>query len=322
MTGLMINQFAAPWVLALLPLPLLLLWLQQRRLAVPPTVLYSDLSVARGLPRSLRQTVLAMLPWTRALVLMLGIVALARPQLGTREFSVSSLGIDIAMVLDVSGSMQAQDLLPNRLEAAKAAAVQFVEGRKSDRVSVVVFGETAAVLCPPTLDLGAVQMFLRSIHDGMIRNNATAIGDGLALAVSKLKDSEAKSRVVVLLSDGENNAGRLEPMQAAEIARALGVRVYTISVGRPAGPPGSARAGFDTTDLRNIAQVTGGQYFHASNEEALRRVYAEIDQMERTEIETNETASYDERFMVFLLPALMLLGLELALRALFVGRLP
>jgi Ca-activated chloride channel family protein len=165
-------------------------------------------------------------------------------------------------------------------------------------------------------------MFLRSIHDGMIRNNATAIGDGLALAVSKLKDSEAKSRVVVLLSDGENNAGRLEPMQAAEIARALGVRVYTISVGRPAGPPGSARAGFDTTDLRNIAQVTGGQYFHASNEEALRRVYAEIDQMERTEIETNETASYDERFMVFLLPALMLLGLELALRALFVGRLP
>ena len=316
----MINHFAQPLLLLLLPLPVLFLLWRLWRGVRPPTTLYSDLSITAGLPVSLRQRINSVFPWTRALALCLGIVALARPQYGTVEFDVNSLGLDIALVIDVSGSMQQQDFLPNRLEAAKAAAAQFVSGRQSDRVSVVVFGDQAAVLCPPTLDMGAVTMFINSIRDGIIRNNATAIGDGLGLAVSKLKDSPAKERVVILLTDGENNAGKLDPVQTGQIAAALNVKVHSISVGRVQG--GRNNPGFDTSEIREISRVTGGLYFHASNEQALKKIYDEIDALEKVEIEVNETATYNERFMFFWFPALVLLALEFLLRGFWIGRLP
>lgn len=328
-----IYRFANPWFLLALPIPLMLLLLHLRRnRRAVPAVTYSDLSIARGLPRSPRQTLLAMMPWVRTLALCLGVIALARPQYGTTEFSVSSLGVDIAMVMDVSGSMQDTDFFPNRLEAAKRAAITFVENRKTDRVSVILFATSAAVLCPPTLDMGAVKLFIDSIHDGIIQNNSTAVGDGLALGVKQLSEKEdevdvAQSRVVVLLTDGESNSGKLSPLQAAEIAKSLGVRVYTIGMGGgTAGPGGTFRAprsgGYNEESLRQIADMTGGLFFSANNEKKLEQIYREIDQLERSRIETNQTTDYNEQFMLFWFPALALLGLEFLLKALLLGRLP
>lgn len=327
-----IYRFLNPWVLVALPLPFFLLaWQLGRQRGQTPSILYSDLSVARGLPRSMRQRLLGIFPWTRTIALCLGIVALARPQFGTIEYNVSSLGVDIALVLDVSGSMQEQDFRPNRLEAAKSAAIDFVRDRRTDRISVILFGEQAAILTPPTLDMRSVEMFIGAIFDGILPNNKTAIGEGLGLALKQLENSTAKSRVVVLLTDGENNAGTLTPAQAAEAARALGVRVYTIGMGgggvTPRGmgnffnlPRGGS--GFDPTAIIQIAEVTGGRYFHATDEQNLKKIYDEIDRMEKSEIEVDETADYSERFEYFWFPALILLALELLLRAFWLWRLP
>jgi len=328
-----IYRFLHPWFLVALPVPILLLALQlwRERRAVP-SVLYSDLSIARGLPKSMRQRLMSLLPWTRALALCLGIVGLARPQQGTVEMNVSSLGVDIAMVLDVSGSMQDTDFRPNRLEAAKIAASKFVENRKTDRVSVVVFATSAALLCPPTLDMGTAALFIESIYDGIIANNSTAVGEGLGLAVKQLtpaKDDpmQVKSRVAILLTDGASNSGKLEPMQSAEIAKALGVRVYTIGMG---GAPqtrgnlfgGNVGGGFDEKSLREIAEFTGGRYFHATDEKSLQQVYREIDEMEKSDIKVDQTADFDERFLYFWGPGLLLLALEFLLRAFWLRRLP
>lgn len=324
-----INHFANWWFLLALPLPLMMLAWHLWRHWHRPAVLYSDLSVAAGLPVTLKQRVLGLMPYTRALALCLGIVALARPQYGTVEYSASSLGVDIALSIDVSGSMQETDYRPNRLEAAKQAAIDFVDGRETDRVSVVVFGESAALLCPPTLDMDAAQLFIQAISDGMVGNQATAVGDGLALAVRKLEDSTAKSRVAILLTDGENNSGQIDPLKAGEIAKALGVKVYTIGLGR--GGRGQqlpflgtmmSNAGFNESTLKQIAEITGGQYFRASDEKSLQEIYDQIDRMEKSEIEVEETADYNERFMLFWFPGLALIGLEFLLRAFWLRRLP
>lgn len=322
-----INHFQHPWVLALLPLPLLLLLWQKWKGGRAPSVVYSGLEVARGIPLSLRQRVMGVLPYSRALVLLLGITALARPQHGTTEYDVNAEGIDIVMCIDVSGSMQMQDFAPNRLEAAKAAAAEFVSNRTRDRVAITLFGANTAILSPPTLDMSASRTFIESIHDGIILNHATAIGDGIGISTQILKDSEAASKVILLLTDGENNSGRLEPLQAADIAKALGIRIYTIGVGRDVRAGGGALIGrgggdFDSAVLREIADRTGGRYFSAANEQALNRVYDEIDAMERSEIEVEETATYSERFMYFWFPALALLLGELGLRAFWLRRLP
>jgi len=325
-----IFRFLHPWFLLALPLPFLLLgWQLWRRRRRTPAFLYSDLSVASGLPKSMRQRIEAIFPWTRTLVLCLGIVALARPQFGSVEYNVTSLGVDIGLVIDVSNSMQERDFQPNRLEAAKRAAKDFVDNRETDRVSVVVFGEYAAVLCPPTLDMETVKGFIDAIYDGIIGNSATAIGDGLATAVRRMEDSPAKSRVAILLTDGENNTGKLSPTQAAEIADSLDVRVYTIGVGRtyvqrrgPGGLQFTRPVGFDEETLRQIAETTGGKYYHATDTEKLTQIYSEIDRLEKTEIEVDETADFNERFMFLWTPALLLLGLEFLLRAFWLRRLP
>jgi len=318
-------RFLYPWVLIGMPLPFVLLWLEWRR--PHPTHLFSDLGFLAGMPVGWRVRAAQLLPWTRAFALCLGIFAMARPQLGTIEYNATTLGVDIALVMDVSGSMQERDFNPNRLEASKEAAVKFIQSRKSDRITVVVFSEKAATLCPPTTDLAAAQMFVESITDGMIPNQSTAVGDGLALAVSKLKDSPAKSRVAVLLTDGESNSGSLKPDQAAEIARSLGVKVYTISVGSNAGGTmdifgRQAQGQAAQPQLQRIAEVTGGKYYTAANERKLREVYDDIDRLEKTEMQVNETADFSEKFMFFWYPALALLAIELLLRAFVLRRLP
>lgn len=324
-----INHFQAPWVLLALPLTIFFFVLHRRAERQQPTVLFSGLADLQDLPRSFKQRVLGLFPYTRWLALCLGIVALARPQYGTVEYSTSSLGVDIALAIDVSGSMRQDDYAPNRLEAAKSAAIEFVKNRKTDRVSVVVFAESAALLVPPTLDMPAVQQFLRAIQFNMVDGQATAVGDGLALATSKLKDSPAKSRVVVLLTDGESNTGKIQPEQAAEIAKALDVRVYTIGLetnyagmARFFNMPTMGGRSFDDSQLRKIAEVTGGRHFRASDTESLRNIYSEIDRLEKTELEVDEVADFNERFMIFWFPALALLGFEFLLRAIWLRRIP
>lgn len=329
-----INQLAHPWFLLLLALVPVFLWLQIRAESRrTPTVVYSDLSLAAGIRPTLRQRLLKLLPWSRAIVLTLGIIALARPQYGRTEVSMSSLGLDIAMVIDVSGSMMEEDYYPNRLEAAKEAAISFVRMRETDRVSVVIFGAVAALLAPPTLDMPAVEQFIASIQREIIDGSATAIGDGLGLAVTKLKDSPAKSRVVILLTDGDNNSGRLSPEQAAAAAKAHGIKVYTIGVTRGtrgrqglnlfgAAPFSSQMLGLSEEVLKGIAESTGGKYFRASNESTLKSIYTEIDRLEKSEIEVTRNTDFDERFHFFWFPALALLALEFLLRALVLRRLP
>ncbi len=328
-----VYRFFHPWFLVLLPIPFILLAIQLRgEKKKTPSVVYSDSSFVGQLPKTLKVRALRFLPWVRCLALCLGVIALARPQYGFVEYTTSALGIDIALVLDVSGSMQETDFLPNRLEAAKEAAIEFVDNRKTDRVSVVLFGESAAVLCPPTLDMETAKLFLSSVQDKIISNQRTAIGEGLALAVKQMEQQEektdiARSRVAILLTDGENNAGKINPMQAAEIAKALNVRVYTIGVGGGMRARGRtfnfrAPASFDAEALKEISEMTDGQYFHATDEKSLNQIYAEIDQLEKTEIETDETADFNEKFMFAWFPALLLLGLEFFLRAFWLRRIP
>jgi Ca-activated chloride channel family protein len=274
--------------------------------------------------------VLAILPIMRMLAICLGIIALARPQFGILERTVNSLGFDIAMVIDVSGSMQNEDYPPRRIEVAKQAAIDFVRGRNTDRLSVVVFAKSAALLCPPTLDMQAVEFLIDAVTLDMIDNTRTAVGEGLLLAVKKLENSPAKSKIVVLLTDGENNVDTIKPLQAAEAAQALGVRVYTIGMMARmntrafGGNPFTLGAGgsFDDSELKKIAEMTGGQYFRASDEDSLRRIYEDIDRMERSDIEVRESADYEERFFYFWFPGLLLLGLEFLLRAFWLRRLP
>ncbi|MCB2154096.1 VWA domain-containing protein [bacterium] len=328
-------RFLYPWILALLPLPLIwLAWHYLRRARRHPSVLFSDTAPFAAGTKTLKIRVLQLMPVLRALVLILGIIALARPQFGQVERQRAALGVDIALAIDVSGSMQAADFTPNRLEAAKEVVHDFIDGRSSDRISLVVFASTAAVLCPPTFDRQAVKLFIDTIQDGILNNEKTAIGTGLALAVDKLRDSEAKSKIVILLTDGENNTGTIAPLQAAEAAKALGVRVYTIGVGSnsiteiPVQDPlfgqrmVRQQVTIDEETLQQIAKETGGRYFRATNEDALRQIYSEIDHLERTEIEVNEYDDFDERFMMFWTPALILLGLEFLLRGFWLVRLP
>ncbi|MBX3727627.1 MAG: VWA domain-containing protein [Candidatus Sumerlaeia bacterium] len=330
-------RFLHPWFLALLPLPLIwLAWHYWRRRDAVPALVYSDAALLAAGRRTWRTRAVALMPAMRAGILLLGIVALARPQYGQVQRRQAALGIDIGLVLDVSGSMDYPDFPPNRLEVAKGVLKDFVAGRETDRVSLVVFGSSAALLCPPTFDHVAVQQFIDFISPATFARDQrmTAVGDGLGLAVSKLVDSEAASKVVILLTDGDNNEGRLDPLQAADAAAALGVRVYTIGVGTdgPIQVPTTDLFGrrvmqtiYETMDeevLRQMAAKTGGRYFRATDAVALRRIYEEIDKLEKIEIEVSQYDDYDERFQLLWLPALMLLGIEFLLRGFVLGRVP
>lgn len=329
-------RFLHPEFLLLLPLPLVWLIWHFRRARRTPAVTYSDVSVLAAAGKSWRLRALTLLPWLRTLVLILGVIALARPQYGQTERLRTALGIDIALVLDVSGSMDLDDFRPTRLEVAKQTAIDFVNARVNDRFTTIIFGTEAHILVPPTLDREAVMDFLALVDENILPREArrTAIGDGLALAVRKLDEIGAETPIIVLLTDGENNAGRLEPMQAAEIARTMGMRVYTIAVGTNETIVRTVRDEFGRTRrqviemsidedlLEEIAEMTGGKFFSALDEAALADVYRQIDELERSEIETNEFDDYDERFLWLWGPALLLLALELFARGLWLGRLP
>ena len=251
-------------------------------------------------------------------------IALARPQLTNRWSSESTEGIDIMMALDISGTMQAEDLKPNRLEAAKQVASDFVIARPNDQIGLVVFAGESFTQCPLTTDHAVLVNLFKSVKFGMIEDG-TAIGLGLANAVNRMKDSPTKSKVIILLTDGSNNRGDIDPLTAAEIAKTFGIRVYAIGVGShgqarvPVQTPMGVQyitmdSEFDETTLQNIASTTGGQYFRATDNNSLKQIYEQIDQLEKTKLRVREYAKHTDTFAPFLIAALLCLLAEILLR--------
>jgi len=314
-------RFANPVFLVLI-IPLVLAgWYYFRvRLAKPPAIIYSGVASVKKARLKTEIDPEWFFTAGRLLVLFLLILALARPQAGMREQEYSASGIDIILCLDTSTSMRAVDFQPqNRLEAVKEVAREFVKGRKNDRIGVVVFSVASFTQCPLTLDYGAVDDFLEKVEIGMTQTDGTAIGTAIGTSVNRLKDSVAKSKVIILLTDGRNNAGEIDPVTAAKTAAAFGIKIYTIGAGKPGGAlypvddPVFGRRFVPIADeldeglLSEIASLTGAKYFRAKDEKSLREIYKQIDQMEKTDIKTTEYTSYTELYMRFIVPAVILL---------------
>ncbi len=288
------------------------------------SVQVSDTRVLAAQPKSIRIWLLHVPFVLRIAVITLISIALARPQLTNKWSSQSTEGIDIMMALDISGTMLAEDLRPNRLEAAKKVASDFVIARPNDQIGLVVFAGESFTQCPLTTDHAVLVNLFKSVEYGMVEDG-TAIGLGLANAVNRMKDSETKSKVIILLTDGSNNRGDIDPQTAAEIAKTYGIRVYTIGVGSygQARVPVQTPIGkqyitmdneFDETTLRSIAETTGGQYFRAKDNTSLKAIYDQIDQMEKTKLRVREFSKHTENFAPFLYAALICLLLELIIR--------
>lgn len=319
-------RFASPWLLLLMILPLLLalLPLWARRRTRPATLQYSDLRLTTHATVSLRQRGRFILPAMRYLALALLIVALARPQSGSAREIITGEGIDIAIVLDISGSMAALDFEPNRLGAAKHVILDFIERRQYDRIGLVVFATEAFSQVPPTLDYKVLKRILdeTQVSWDIGLDSGTAIGLGLANGANMLRDSEAKSRVIVLLTDGANNSGQIDPLTAAEIAKTLDIKVYTIGAARPGPAPLPFPDGhieyrdseIDEETLRQIADITGGLYFRAEDERGLQEIYDTINQLERSQVEVRTFTRYTELAIWLILPASLLLAVEMLLR--------
>ena len=288
------------------------------------TLQLSDTGVLNKQDKTLRVWLIHVPFVLRVLCITLLSIALARPQLTNRWQSESTEGIDIMMALDISGTMLAEDLNPNRLEAAKQVASDFVLARPNDQIGLVVFAGESFTQCPLTTDHAVLINLFQSVKFGMIEDG-TAIGLGLANCVNRMKDSPTKSKVIILLTDGSNNRGEIDPQTAAEIARTFGIRVYAVGVGshEPARIPVQTPYGtqymmmdseFDEATLRQIASTTGGEYFRATDNRSLKRIYEQIDQLEKTKLRVREYSKHTENFVPFLMAALACLLLEVILR--------
>jgi len=260
------------------------------------------------------------------------VIALARPQTTDKWSTSTTEGIDIIMSLDISSSMLAQDLKPDRLEAAKEVAASFINGRPTDNIGLVVFSAESFTQCPLTTDHAVLLNLLKDVRCGMIEDG-TAIGHGIATAVSRLKDSKAKSKVIILLTDGSNNRGEIAPLTAAEIAKTFGIRVYTIAVGTMGEAPYPLQTAMgvrivpmkveiDEKVLTQIAQITDGRYFRATNNQALKEIYGEIDQMEKSKMSFQEYSHKYEEYAFYAMIALSLFLLELLLRYTVLKNIP
>lgn len=296
---------------------------------------FSDLRIVKRVHSGKGYRAIWTLRILRCSAIVFVVLALARPQYGTKYQEIITEGIDIMLALDVSGSMKAEDFKPNnRLFVAREVVKEFIQGRKHDRLGLVVFATRSFTQCPLTMDYGILQQFLEKVEIGMIDENSTAIGMGLANCINRLRHSDATSKVIVLLTDGVNNAGEIDPLQAAELAKTMGIKVYTIGAGTrgtalfPVDDPIFGRryvrqqVEIDEVTLRKIAEATGGRYFRATDAEKLREIYHDIGEMEKTEIKSHEYVEYQERFELFLILALALLGLEILLAQTRFRRLP
>ena len=267
----------------------------------------------------------------RTIAVALLIIVLARPQSTDNFQDVSTEGIDIILTLDISGSMLARDFKPDRIEASKNVATEFISGRPYDRIGLVVFSGESFTQCPLTTDHAVLINMLREMKSGMIEDG-TAIGMGLATAVNRIKDSDAKSKVIILLTDGVNNRGMIAPMTAAEIAKTYGIRVYTIGVGTQGVAPYPVQTPFgvqyqdmqveiDEAILKDISNMTDGKYFRATDNEKLKQVYAEIDKLEKSRMDVKQFKLKEEKFSISALIAFCLILLEVILRNTFLKNL-
>ena len=327
-------EFADPAFLwLLLAVPALAWWYFRRRARRGGSLVYSDLAAVRraDIRRGGRRR--HVLPVLRLLALTALVVAFARPRAGVTSENVLTEGIDIVLVLDISSSMLAEDLEPNRIDAAKQVAADFVSGRLNDRIGLVVFAGQAFTQVPLTLDYGVVRDLMAELDVGMVEDG-TAVGMGLATAIKRLNESVAESKVVVLLTDGRSNRGEIDPLTAAQMAQALGVRVYTIGAGSrgtarvPVDDPlmgrryATVRVDVDEETLAEVASITGGQYFRATDTESLASIYQEIDELETTEIEVQNFTRYTELFHFPLAAGLLLLLVEAGLANTVLRKLP
>jgi Ca-activated chloride channel family protein len=329
-----IFRFASPLLLVLLGVPiiLVLLPLLNPKRIQPATLQYSDLRLTTHLSRSLRQRARFILPLLRLTGLILLIIALARPQSGNAREIISGEGVDIAIVLDISGSMAALDFEPNRLGAARGVIHEFIDNRQYDRIGLVIFATEAFSQVPPTLDYRVLKQILddTQVSWDIGLDSGTAIGLGLANGANMLRDSEVESRVIILLTDGANNSGQIDPLTAAEIAKALGIRVYTIGAARPGPaalpfPDGRIEyrdSEIDEEALRQIADITGGLYFRAEDEQGLQEIYDTINELERSQVEVRTFTRYTELAVWFIIPAIILLVFEILLRRTVLKKIP
>lgn len=328
-------RFDDPWAFALMGLvPLLILWYVLVSGKWGSAMKFSSFSLLQGVPKTFRQKT-RFIPFVlRMLVIVLVVIGLARPRGHIGREEVTRESIDIVLALDVSTSMLAQDFDTSRLATSKALAKEFVDSRPYDRFGVVAFSGESVTRCPLTTDHGMVKKKITELKDRVL-DDGTAIGMGLGTSVARLKDSEAKSKVVILLTDGVNNKGEVSPMTAAELAQVFGVRVYTIGVGTlgkaysPVAQRPNGELIFDYVDveidealLTDIANMTGGKYFRAVDKESMRNIYKEIDRMEKTKITVLEYQNRPDRFFWFVAAAGVIFLLELLLRLLVYRSLP
>lgn len=329
-------EFANLWVLYLIPAVVLagIGWWYFMATRNNPSVRISSSDSFKGFTSNWKGRLKENLPLLRVPAMVLLLIALARPQTSYDEEKVTTEGIDIVLAIDVSTSMLAQDFKPNRLEAAKKEANEFIDGRPHDRIGLVVFAGESFSQCPVTIDHKIVKKQLEGIRNGLLEDG-TAIGMGLATSVQRLKDSESKSKVVILMTDGVNNKGLIDPATASDIAMQYNVRVYTIGVGTngqamtPVGMYPNGQLAFQLADvqidegiLKDIAKKTGGQYFRATDNKRLKDIYTQIDKLEKTKIEVSAYERKTEKFHAFVLLSLIVVLIEIICRYLLLKSIP
>jgi Ca-activated chloride channel family protein len=329
--------FQNPWTLILLPIAALLIVLSKRG-ELSPSFQFSTVELLNGLRTTFKIRLLNGLFVLRIAVLFLIIIALSRPQLMLEETILETEGIDIVLAVDTSTSMLAEDFelkgkRVNRLEVVKDVVKNFISNRSFDRIGIVAFASSAYTVSPLTLDYGWLIQNMDRVKIGMIEDG-TAIGSGISSALNRLKETGAKSKVVILLTDGRNNAGKLSPLTAAEAASALNIRIYTIGAGSKGMVPYPTKDMFgntvyrrvkieiDENTLKKIADKTKARYYRATDTESLRNIYEEIDELEKTIIEEKGYTEYKELFHLFLIPALLLLLLEIVMKNTLLRRIP
>ena len=330
--------FAHPFLLLLLLLLPLAAWLKGRR-GAPPAFVYSSVQLVRAMQNVTRSRAGGFLGSLRWLSLAVFIVALAQPRLTKSTTEVKASGIDIMAALDLSGSMISEDFVVkgepvNRVSMARSVLKDFIDGRPNDRIGLVVFAVQAFIATPLTLDHDYLQTSLARLDIGAINSDSTAIGDALATALNQVRAVKSKSKIIILATDGQNNSGKIEPLTAADAAAALGVKIYTIGIGRQGQAPMPARDMFgrkvyqmmpvdvDEKTLQAIAGKTGGKYYRADNAEKFRQIYAEIDKLEKTEATVNKYTQFKELFPWLVAGGLALLLIEVALGQTVLRRLP
>lgn len=310
------------WILAILPL--LLVWLIWKNKKLYPELVLPTSDAIKLAKKTIRQRLIYLPNVLRVLAIGLIIIAIARPQTSSSRRNIKSEGIDIVLTIDVSTSMLAEDFKPNRLEAAKKTAIEFIEKRPNDRIGLVIFAGESFTQTPVTIDHAVVKTVLSQLKTGKIKDG-TAIGDGLSTAISRLKDSKSKSKVAILLTDGVSNTGFIAPETAAELARTFDIKTYTIGIGTKGKAPYPVQTPFgvryqnvdvdlDEPTMEKIAELTNGKYFRATNNKSLEKIYDEIDELEKTEIDIAYFNDYSEDYLFFALLAFALLALELILK--------